>query len=366
VKSLEVTRHSRLMVLAPHPDDETLAAGGLLQQALAAGAAVRVLFLTAGDNNPWGQRVLERRWRIGPADRRRYAWQRRSEAEGAMAALGVRVEDGIWLGYEDQGLTRLLLAGDMRIVNNLAGRINEWRPTLLVTPSLLDLHPDHSAAGLAARLALDGLAVDGCPADRLEYLIHTRGSQCPRDRILTLTLSDRQRVCKRQAVLCHASQVKVRRRSLLARAGDREAFLIPQDAPTEICEGHAVRRARIDGGWLCMQLVLRARPRAFGRVTLVLLAYQTDPSGAVYQFVLPRSGWRVRRKLGAVGFVRTAGAEAGPRVQYRGGRRGGEVRVPLEALQPPARLFAKVQRRFGLFDEAGWREIPLDRSVYGD
>src|SRR6185437_13706739 len=35
---------ARLMVLAPHPDDESLAAGGLIQRALECGAAVSVVF----------------------------------------------------------------------------------------------------------------------------------------------------------------------------------------------------------------------------------------------------------------------------------------------------------------------------------
>jgi LmbE family N-acetylglucosaminyl deacetylase len=350
------------MVLAPHPDDETLAAGGLLQQALGAGAAVRVLFLTAGDNNVWGQRVLEWRWRIGSADRQRYARQRRGEAEAALAALGVSAEGAVWLGYHDRGLTQLLLAGDMQLISDLAGRISEWRPTLLVTPSMLDLHPDHSAAGVAASLALEGLAADRRPAERLEYLVHTRASQRPRDRVVTLTLSDRQRACKRQAVLCHASQVKVRPRSLLARAGGREEFLVPQDLPADICRGHAVRCVRIEEGCLCMQLVLRARPRAFGRVTLVLLACQKEGVCAVHRFVLPRRAWWIRRELGAVRLAGSKGepGEAGKlAARYRGGRGGGEISLPLEPFQPLTRLFAKVQRRFGLYDEAGWRKIPL-------
>ncbi len=36
----------RLLVFAPHPDDETLATGELIQTALAAGASVRVIFAT--------------------------------------------------------------------------------------------------------------------------------------------------------------------------------------------------------------------------------------------------------------------------------------------------------------------------------
>ena len=54
----------RLLVLAPHPDDESLAIGGLLRLARAVGASVRVIYLTSGENNPWAQRACERRWRV--------------------------------------------------------------------------------------------------------------------------------------------------------------------------------------------------------------------------------------------------------------------------------------------------------------
>ena len=41
----------RILVLAPHPSDETLAAGGLIQEATALEIPVRVCFFTMGDNN---------------------------------------------------------------------------------------------------------------------------------------------------------------------------------------------------------------------------------------------------------------------------------------------------------------------------
>ena len=55
---------SRLMMFAPHPDDESLACSVPLQQAVGAGAAIRVVYVTDGDDNPWPQRVLERKWRL--------------------------------------------------------------------------------------------------------------------------------------------------------------------------------------------------------------------------------------------------------------------------------------------------------------
>jgi len=43
----------RIMVLAPHPDDESIGCGGIIQQAVAMKLPVRIVWLTNGDNNEW-------------------------------------------------------------------------------------------------------------------------------------------------------------------------------------------------------------------------------------------------------------------------------------------------------------------------
>ena len=55
---------TRLLVVAPHPDDESIATGELIQQVRQVGGQVDILLLTHGDNNPWPQRWMERRFRI--------------------------------------------------------------------------------------------------------------------------------------------------------------------------------------------------------------------------------------------------------------------------------------------------------------
>jgi LmbE family N-acetylglucosaminyl deacetylase len=52
------------MLIAAHPDDESLACSIVLQQAVGAGAAVRVIYATDGENNPWPQRAMERKWHL--------------------------------------------------------------------------------------------------------------------------------------------------------------------------------------------------------------------------------------------------------------------------------------------------------------
>ena len=50
----------RVLVIAPHPDDETLCCAGILQNALKAGATVGVVWITAGDSFEIDAIVAER------------------------------------------------------------------------------------------------------------------------------------------------------------------------------------------------------------------------------------------------------------------------------------------------------------------
>jgi LmbE family N-acetylglucosaminyl deacetylase len=71
---------SRVLVLAPHADDEIVGCGGLLAQLLAAGAAVTVFYLT---DSSGGTEAIDDR----PASRSR----RRSEAESVAARVCAKV-----------------------------------------------------------------------------------------------------------------------------------------------------------------------------------------------------------------------------------------------------------------------------------
>src|SRR5262249_30476859 len=105
-----LTPHSRVMLFAPHPDDESLATGIYLQRAIAAGAAMRVVYATDGEKNCWPQRVLERKVWLREKDRRRWGVRRRNEALNALQILGIRRSDVRFLSLPDQGITDLLLS----------------------------------------------------------------------------------------------------------------------------------------------------------------------------------------------------------------------------------------------------------------
>ncbi|MGO9610231.1 MAG: PIG-L deacetylase family protein, partial [Verrucomicrobiia bacterium] len=48
-----LTPDDRIIIFAPHPDDESIGCGGIIQQALALKVPVRIVWLTYGDNNEW-------------------------------------------------------------------------------------------------------------------------------------------------------------------------------------------------------------------------------------------------------------------------------------------------------------------------
>lgn len=119
-------RDARVLVLAPHPDDELIGCGGTLCRLAAAGAEVTILQATDGAGLPSLEDL--------PEARRRSV--RLEEAERVAAALGARLL--LWR-ERDQGLR----CSD-ETVRRLAVVLEELRPTHVFTPFLGDVHPDHS------------------------------------------------------------------------------------------------------------------------------------------------------------------------------------------------------------------------------
>jgi LmbE family N-acetylglucosaminyl deacetylase len=317
----------RLLIFAPHPDDETLATAGLLQHAVSMQAAIRIVFVTDGEDNPWPQRALERRWHVGPVDRARWAERRRAETMAALARLGVARPSTVFLHYPDRGLTRLLLGGDTAIVSSLAAELAEWRPTLVVAPALLDRHPDHGALAVLLRLAVDLLPQEARAFDELAYVVHGAPPDGPG---MLVRLAEAERTRKRAAISCHASQTLLSRRRLLSHVQDAERFLRPGQASPS----HRVRRALVVAGSLVIDL---APPTSIGdALPATLDVLTTDSEGTVHHVARTVPPWRRR------------------------------VVIPLQ--NPPARLFARCEGPHVFFDHAGWRQLsarpsPAEASV---
>ncbi|WP_158885116.1 PIG-L family deacetylase [Rhodanobacter sp. L36] len=209
---------TRLLVIAPHPDDETIATGLLIQQVRAAGGNVRIVLLTDGDNNPWPQRWMERRWHIGIAERRRWGKRRHAEVALAMQRLDVSASSLQSMGWPDMGLTDVLMHRGGQAVASMAEAIEAYRPNLVVMPSIDDRHPDHGAAHVLVRLAL--ASVDHAP-EQWTYLIHGRSRE-----LLDIELhgSKEQQARKVAALDAHRTQMALSGRRMHRLAGDSERF----------------------------------------------------------------------------------------------------------------------------------------------
>lgn len=285
---LAIDRQTRLLVIAPHPDDEALGAAGLIRRVQASGGAVRVLVMTSGDGFPEGVERAEGIAQPKPSDFRNYGSLRERETRSAMALLGLRADQVTFLGYPDEGLCHLASTylfdktrafqspysdrasppATERLVRGVRYRgvdvrlelervVTEFAPTLIVLPHPEDDHPDHCSTHIFAREALG--AVPGVVSRRvrvLHYLIHYEqwplsadagvGSSLrpPADfppgegRWVSLPLTLDESAAKKRALLEYASQMEVIGRFMTAFGRDNELFIDgePRSLPECWCD----------------------------------------------------------------------------------------------------------------------------------
>jgi LmbE family N-acetylglucosaminyl deacetylase len=184
----------RLVVLAAHPDDETLGAGGLIATASGRGLQVDVVVMTAGEGSHPDSPTH---------DAERLARRRRLEIVAALAELAPTARAHL-LSFPDGGLSAKV--GDMAsVVESLLSW--DGHPTLLAAPWRRDGHPDHQAVGEAGALLARRLGVR-----LLEYPIwfwhwgrpETAGSAVTSVR---LDLGSRERRLKAAAIQQYRSQI---------------------------------------------------------------------------------------------------------------------------------------------------------------
>src|SRR5467141_3730180 len=102
-----ISRDDRIVIVAPHPDDEILGTGGLIQQALAVGADVRVIYLTNGDHNQVAFKLYKLDLHLSAKEYLAFGEKRRQEALAGAAKLGLPADHLTFLGYPDWGTLRI-------------------------------------------------------------------------------------------------------------------------------------------------------------------------------------------------------------------------------------------------------------------
>ncbi|MEO6125789.1 MAG: PIG-L family deacetylase [Ilumatobacteraceae bacterium] len=124
---LQPQRHRRVVVVAPHPDDETLGVGGLIADASSAGMDILVISLTDGE-----AAFTE----VGLGERRHHELKAAMECLAPVAALTIER-----VGLPDGGLTDR----HEQIAAAITDRLQ--RGDLVFAPLSCDGHPDHDAVG---------------------------------------------------------------------------------------------------------------------------------------------------------------------------------------------------------------------------
>ncbi len=226
-----------MLIVAPHPDDDVIAAGGLIQRTIAAGGSLRVLFLTAGERNEWAQRALLRKWRITDADRAGWARLRMEEAAAALLTLGAAADSFELLGLPDRGLARMARLGGQSTAIELGRRIQLFAPTLIAVPSSFDAHGDHRATAHFAHRAITEPA-----RVVVTYVIHGRAPEARA--VLTLHLSAAEQERKRQAITAHATQLVLGTGRFLSYARRTEIFYRSEEDCVAL---HSTARDAFDG-----------------------------------------------------------------------------------------------------------------------
>jgi N-acetyl-1-D-myo-inositol-2-amino-2-deoxy-alpha-D-glucopyranoside deacetylase len=257
IESILRTPGAGVVVVAPHPDDESIAAGGLIQNAIANGASVSVVFVTDGDNNPWPQRVAERRVIIGAGERERWGRRRREESVAALKILGVDGASIRRLSFRDLGVTDRLVSDPGTSVRVMRDTFTELAPRLIVAPGLTDRHPDHGAVHVMCRLAL-GAA--GSHATLLSYMVHgSAGANHD-----GYEHDARMHANKQRAVGAYETQLALSRKRIMAYSARPERFAMEASStrdPVRAVERLPWRIGRIAAA--CANLILVADGRAW-------------------------------------------------------------------------------------------------------
>lgn len=141
-------KDQKVLIFSPHPDDETIAAGGYIYDSVRAGAQVSVVLVTDGDKH-------------GLKDKRYM------EFRESAAILGVDQGKLIFLSYSDGKLRE---ADKGQLKNQFRDIMDRVNPDILIYPHPLDRHQDHAVAGRVVEDVLNESVKEKIVS--YQYLVH--------------------------------------------------------------------------------------------------------------------------------------------------------------------------------------------------
>jgi len=209
----EIPRFSaedRVLIFAPHPDDECIGTAGVIQQVLKAGAKVKVAIFTNGDNNELAFIVYEKRLTLRKGEFIHMGEVRRKESLSALDFLGLKQNDIVFMSYPDFGTMEILTQywGETKpyrsmfprqtavpypealspnapylgesILKDIKKVISEFKPTKIFVSHPVDANRDHRALYVFLRIALWDLDNAIQKPRVFPYIIHVEKWPLPR------------------------------------------------------------------------------------------------------------------------------------------------------------------------------------------
>jgi N-acetyl-1-D-myo-inositol-2-amino-2-deoxy-alpha-D-glucopyranoside deacetylase len=196
--------YHRILILAPHCDDETLSSAGVIMAAIRLGIEVRVVMETNGDGYVFA--TMEDFHKVYPhnTDFIKMGELRQTESSAALHVLGILDNEISFLSYPDRGTPSLWseywdndkpyrspYTGDNKspylntfnkkaiysgesLLSDLESILLDYKPDLVIYPDPEDVHPDHWGLSVFTRLAIADVKknhVEFHPKE-LTYLIH--------------------------------------------------------------------------------------------------------------------------------------------------------------------------------------------------
>lgn len=186
----------RVLVLAPHSDDEVIGCGGVVARHVQAGATLQAVVMTDGR---WGDATLYATALSAAERERRQAAlieTRQHESWAAAAVLGIR--EVHFLGRPDAALR-----ADKATVGALLHHLRAFAPELVYLPFVYDLHEDHWQTNLVFAAAAQRLG------ESMTSTVRVRGYEVwtplPANRVADITEAMPR---KREALAKFASQLR--------------------------------------------------------------------------------------------------------------------------------------------------------------
>lgn len=259
----------RVLIIAPHPDDEVLANSSVIIKSKKAGAKIKIMFVTFGEHNT--SSLAKFTLFPSPVTSDLLAERRHKEAINAAKILGLNEDDLVFLGFPDFGTLKIwddhfsnkpYFAGmslheksfypgtykkgtlytapeELELFEDI---ISSYKPTKIFYPSTLDLNPDHRASGLFAEAALLDLKAKNS-IETYTYFVHSEDWPNPlgynpnanmtppsyfnffKGEWFSISLSKSEEILKRKADRAHFSQYWTKPKFMASFIRKNEIFL---------------------------------------------------------------------------------------------------------------------------------------------